>query len=1065
MKLMTNLNQSKRDSTFLCVFLFAAMSLSFSGKSSEPAPPSQISAQARGPQYIPGEVIIKFKPTTRIQLGKTGRGTLSTGFPALDILFEKFQGQDLKPIFPGHVRPSAPDAVDLTRFFSFRFGDGSDPQKVAGALQRTGVIEYAEPRFIRYLDFTPNDPDYDRQWYLRKIQADKAWDLTKGDTSVVIGIVDTGIDWNHEDLRENIWRNPRPGQNPNFPADSIGWDFGGLNGTPDNNPDEDGPDHGTFIAGLASAATDNNIGVAGVGFRCKIMAVKASRNDVRSNFGAPFILYGYEGMVYAADNGASIINASWGGPGYSRFEQEVVNYVHGKGALVVAAAGNNSNIEPIYPSGYAHVLAVGATDSTDQRSNWGGGFASNFGPHVGVSSPGTGIYNTFKSPRYVELSGTSMSTAIVSGTAALVKSLHATWTPDQVAQQIRVTADPIDGLNPSFPKQLGFGRVNAFRAVSDTSSPGVQMVTFALSDSIGGNNDRSIDPGETIRVLGQFTNFLRPTLNATAELTTSDPSITITNATVALGALGTLETVTNGHSPFVFRVASSIPENHKVIFYVNFRDEAYRDYTGFTVVMNTTFKNHNANNITMTVTSKGALAFNDYPTNLQGTGFIFHPGGNDNLLFEGAFMAGTDVAHVVDVARSENQAVQSRDFIPENRFSFLEPPLISDQDGLSVFTDAAAGENQIGLRTKLETYAFKDPANENYIILKYTLVNRKTTPIANFHVGLYLDWDLGSVTRNIARYDSLHRLGYVLDTDPSGSRTYAGTMLLRPGRAQFRAIANDGDDSWQVYDGFTKAEKWQALSSGIDHPQAGPTDVSFVIGTGPISISGNDSITVGFAVLAGPSLSHLQTTSEAAKAKYDSLSREFATTRIVAFSGEPKRQSILLRWQTSEEINVNGFEIQRRLVSDTLFQTVDFIKSLNTAGLPGSFSYSYEDSLTRSGTYIFRLRQVNLNNSVKFSEEITLVFTFIPDKFALFQNYPNPFNPTTTIRYDLPSGGRVLLTVYNMLGQEVARLVDGLQATGRYEIPFTAGNLSSGIYFYKLQAGSYTETRKMVILR
>ena len=963
--------------SFSLAIVVAVSALSFSGKPSTNNSSSTGSPQTRGLRYVPGEVIIKMKPSVQFRLGKTTGGAAATGIASLDKLLNRFQGAELKSMFPNHTRPSTPGGVDLTLFYRFHYRDGSDPRSIAKVLQSTGAIEYAEPHYIRYVDLTPNDTYYGQQWHLKKTKADSAWDVTKGDSSIVIGIIDTGVQWDHPDLKQNIWHNPHPGQNPNFPADSIGWDFGGPDGTPDNNPDEDRPDHGTAIAGIASAVTNNGIGVAGVGFKCKVMAVKVSENDQRDASGNPFILYGNEGMVYAADNGASVINASWGGAGYSQFDQDVINYVTTKGALVVAAAGNNGSSDPFYPAGYAHVLAVAATDSTDRRSDWGGSQSSNYGPYVGVSSPGTSILSTWKPSTYtvaigLDFSGTSPSAPIVSGTAALVKSLHPTWTPAQIAEQIRVTADPIDNLNTGYEKQLGLGRVNVFRAVTDTSSPGLQMTSFTLSNSIRGNNDGSLDPGETIILVGQFTNFLHRSANAAAQLSTSDQYIAIIPGSIQLGAMGTLQTVTNTSNALSFQVSSSVPENHKAVVYVDFTDGAYHDYTGFNVLLNPTYKDHNINNITMTVTSKGTLAFNDYPDNVQGTGFVFHGGGEDNLLFEGAFMAGTDVTHVVDEARGNDQNFQDSAFVPQMRFSFVQPSRISNQDGLSIFTDDGAGANKIGLRITLNTFAFKDAPDNDYIILKYALRNTTGTAIESVYAGLYLDWDVGSVDSNVSKYDSPRHLGYAYDLASAGSKTYVGASLLSSGSPQYRAIDNSSTDPGNpgVYDGFTKAEKWQSLSGGTTHAQEGPADVSMVIGTGPLSIGANDSVIVGFAVLAGLDLQSLQANADAAKQKW----------------------------------NVVLTDVQR-------------------------------------------------------------IASQLPLSFSLYQNYPNPFNPSTKIQYDLPSESRVTLVVYNLLGQEVARLVDARQSAGQYEVPFVASNLSSGVYFYRIQAGAYSEIRKMTILR
>jgi serine protease len=951
-------------STSLAILL-AALALSFSGKRS----PAGV-FQTSGPSYVPGEVIIKMKPSMQFRLGKATGGATTTGIASLDKVLTRFQGTELKPIFPNHSRPTLPGGVDLTQFYRFHYSAGSDPKNVAKVLQSTGAIEYAEPHYIRYLDFVPNDTYYGQQWHLSRIQADKAWDITKGDSSVIIGIVDTGVEWYHPDLYQNIWHNPHPTMSP---PDTIGWDFGGSNGTPDNNPDEDQPDHGTFIAGLASAVTNNNTGVAGVGFKCKIMAVKTSENDVRSTSGGALILYGFEGMVYAADNGASVINASWGSLGYSQFEQDVINYVTSKGALVVASAGNNGTSDPFYPAAYAHVLAVAATDSTDHRSIWDPTESSNYGVYVGVSAPGTDVLGTWKPDTYAFLSGTSPSAPIVSGTAALVKSLHPTWTPAQIAEQIHVTADPIDNLNPAYAQQLGLGRVNASRAVSDTSSPGIQMISYALLRSITGNNYASLDAGDTVRLEGQFTNFLRPSVNAEAHISTPDPYIIILNGTTSLGRISTLDSVTNASNPFIFQVSPAVPENHNAVLYVNFTDGTYHDYTGITILLNPTYRDQNVNNITMTVTSKGTLAFNDYPDDTQGTGFVFHGGEEDNLLYEGAFMAGTDASHVVDEARGSDADFQDSDFLPQLRFTFPTPPRVSDQDGLGIFTDDGAGANKIGLRVTLNTFAFENPPDNDYIILNYILSNTTSASIQNLYAGLYLDWDVGSVYSNIANYDPSRRLGYVYDTDPTGSQTYVGAALLSGGSPQFRAIDNDNTvagNPWGVYDGFTKDEKWQSLIGGTTHTQEGPSDVSMVIGTGPLSIAANDSAIVGFALLAGLGLDSLQASVDAARQKW----------------------------------NATLTGVQRTSAQ-------------------------------------------------------------IPLSFSLYQNYPNPFNPSTKIRYDLPSESHVTLVVYDLLGQEVARLVDARQSAGQYEIPLSASNLSSGIYFYRIQAGAYTDIRKMMILK
>ena len=281
---------------------------------------------------------------------------------------------------------SAETKIGLDRIMYVKFDDNADPLYVAEKIKKMGNIEWAEPKYVRRLTFIPNDPGFSQQYNLSIINAYKAWDISQGDTNVVIGIVDTGVDWPHPDLYQNIWHNWKDinsnwSDNDGFKYDSIGWDFGGAgdaegNPTPDNNPIEDNPYHGTLVAGTASAVTNNGVGVAGIGFKCKIMAVKVTQgNETDPTTGLPGILYGFEGIKYAVDNGAKVINCSWGGSGFSNYEQNIIDYAVSKRTLVVAAAGNDGVSEFFYPASYNGVLSVAATDENDNKTSY-----SNFGP-------------------------------------------------------------------------------------------------------------------------------------------------------------------------------------------------------------------------------------------------------------------------------------------------------------------------------------------------------------------------------------------------------------------------------------------------------------------------------------------------------------------------------------------------------------------------------------------------------------------------------------------------------------------------------------------------------------
>lgn len=929
-----------------------------------------IKSSETGSEYLAGVVLLKLKSSAGT-LGKK-----STGIATLDAAMEPHGVREVQRIFPRHDPPADPNGVDLSRFVMIEYSSPIDPVSLAKELSGHPAVEYAEPKYVSSIDGIPNDPLYGSQWHLPKILAPEAWDITQGSTDVVIAIVDTGVDWNHPDLNANIWRNPGEipangvdDDNNGFVDDVVGWDFAGADfKSPDNDPSP-GPGHGTHVAGIASAVTDNGIGIAGIGFRCRLMSIKTTRDAASETI----ILFGYEGIVYAADNEADVINCSWGGPASSQFERDIIQYATEKGSVVVAAAGNDNTSADHFPSGHPHVVSVAWVRADDRKSS-----LSNYGPSIDVSAPGEGILSTVPNGGYQSLSGTSMASPIAAGIAALVKSVHPDWTPDQVGEQVRITSDPIDSLNPSFQQQLGFGRVNAFRALT-VVSPSVRLTGFSVNDSATGNGNGIIDAGETIQITVEVTNYLQSTSNATLELTTSSPLATIQSAFVTLGSLGTLESRNNAGSPFAVTISSGAPKNSTIILTVLINDNTYQDYASFRIHVNPTYLNHNINNIVMTVTSKGALAFDDYPSNMLGDGFIFR--GGNNLLFEGAFMAATGSDRVVDVARDQTGNLQSTDLEALQTVTTFTPGSRSDQETYSVFSDGGAGTNKVGLNVGLRTYAYRDAPDNNYIILRYALHNTGSAALLNLYTGLYFDWDVGSALQNSAGYDAEKTLGYVYDVETGGVPTFVGvTVLSHPSLVQFRAISNPATDpvNWGVWDGFTKQEKWIALSSGVSVIGVSATDASYVIGVGPLSINAGDSTVVSYAVLAGDDLSALRSAVDAARAKWDVLSSISADERAPS----------------------------------------------------------------------------------------------LPSSFQLYQNYPNPFNPSTVISYDLARESVVRLSVYSILGEVVAILVDGKQGPTHYRVSIDASRWSSGVYLYRLEAYStdgarelYLRTRKMMLVK
>lgn len=309
-------------------------------------------------------------------------------------------------------------------------------------LQQIGLIEYVEPNIKFQAAFIPDDEYWDEQWNMRKIKANWAWNTTMGNHSVLVAVVDTGIDYNHPDLATNYV--------------PLGYDW--VNN--DTDPIDD-CGHGTHCTGVIAAVTNNSIGVAGLA-QVRVMAEKGLDEE-----GAGYTDQLVHAIIDAVDKGASVISISWGGPFHSELMYEAIKYAYDSGVLLVAAAGNDGTSARHYPAGYDEVVAVAATDYKDGWAPF-----SNFGEWIEISAPGLGIYSTISEshhPRwtypYDSLSGTSMACPHVAGVAALILSRFPNLTRDQL--RIRLWHSTDDLGDSGFDIYYGYGRVNARKAVEE----------------------------------------------------------------------------------------------------------------------------------------------------------------------------------------------------------------------------------------------------------------------------------------------------------------------------------------------------------------------------------------------------------------------------------------------------------------------------------------------------------------------------------------------------------------------------------------------------------------------
>lgn len=327
-------------------------------------------------------------------------------------------------------------------------------------------IIYTHPNYLnKMLSITPNDPRFYDQWGLEAIKANKAWEIEKGNEQIIIGIIDSGIDYNHPDLINNIWINlneiPDNGIDDDgngFVDDWQGWDFTdteildalGDCRERDNNPMDD-LGHGTHCAGIMGAQTNNNIGIAGVSWFCKLMNIRAGFRTTAGGFLEDDDVS--SAIIYAADNGAQIITISWGDTELAPVIRDACQYAFEMGVVIIASAGNEAGVGLLYPAAFNNTISVTAVNEDLSLCSF-----SSYGEGIDLCAPGLNILSTYLNNNYRKESGTSMSAPFVAGAVALLLSQNPLLTNTEIYNLLYNSCDDLG--DKGYDNQFGYGIIN-----------------------------------------------------------------------------------------------------------------------------------------------------------------------------------------------------------------------------------------------------------------------------------------------------------------------------------------------------------------------------------------------------------------------------------------------------------------------------------------------------------------------------------------------------------------------------------------------------------------------------
>ncbi|MEO1434431.1 MAG: S8 family serine peptidase [Bacteroidota bacterium] len=412
---------------------------------------------------------------------------LTFGYPDLDALNRQWGVSKAKLTGNPHTKNT----------FVLTFSAAQDIRAVVQAYTDLDLFTFVEPNFIGsttgqqgYLPLIPNDGLFFRQYALvndgsftlsnafndADIDMDEAWDIEQGSSDIIVAVLDNGCRIEHPEFAGRIWVNEdetasgSDSDNNGFDDDINGWDFA----YDDNDPD-DAYGHGTNVTGILAATGNNGIGYAGVDWNCTIMPIKIINDD---DFG--FFTWWAEGIYYAVDNGAHVLNMSVGGYDFSSNLNSAVNYARNNGVLIVSSAGNDDTGNPIYPAGYTNAMAIASNDPDDDRTDpffWDVNSGSNFGNHIDMIAPGNYMYGLSYNSNFnynTYWGGTSQASPLVAGVAALLLAQDPSRSPEDLIQILTSTAEdevgrPIEDT-PGFDIYHGHGRLNAFQALSQIAT-------------------------------------------------------------------------------------------------------------------------------------------------------------------------------------------------------------------------------------------------------------------------------------------------------------------------------------------------------------------------------------------------------------------------------------------------------------------------------------------------------------------------------------------------------------------------------------------------------------------
>ncbi len=1062
-------------------------------------------------------------------LKKSSSGNINLGISSLDAISNKFAVSKFVRQFQGSEKSTMRGASELSKYFKVKINDGTLDDAVAayGAdpmvdhVEKIGMhLMYATPNDGYY------DP---HQWYHNQtsdhdIDSPEAWDIQTGNSSIIIAILDSGTRYYHPDLggvnaspsnpeasRGNMWINDAElngsagvdDDGNGYVDDWIGYDF--IDGVSncwsgedcddkDNDP-RDFNGHGTHTAGIMGMITNDGYGMAGVaggwgngsqaeyGNGVKIMPCRMgySYNYLFQEYGVVMMDAAAEAFYYAADNGARVASCSWGSSNSGGIAA-AADYFINNGGLIFVASGNDGTEDPGYLNSRSDCISVSATDENDAAASF-----TTYGTWVDISAPGVGIYSTYHDHSdaatnyWASMDGTSMACPMAAAVGAMIWSQNPSWTNSQVEDQLYASADNIDAyLSSKYIGKMGAGRINLYNAVNTGPPPppvadfsgsptsGTEPLTVNFTDISTGSIDTwswtfgdggtstAQNPSYTYNSAGTYTVSLTVTGPGGNDTNTKTNYITVDPCTSPTA--GFVGSPTSGD--YNLQVNFTDQSSGATSYSWNFGDGA----TSTAASPSHTYTAAGTYTVTQTVTNacgNDQMVRTDYITVTEP-----NPVGSVYALSD-IPVAGTVNGDYTNTQSSNGsyESITERESggKPDNGYSYQEHKWdfsVPSSSALTFYLEGYRPDNSDGDNF---TFAYSTD-NNNFTNL--VTVNSATEQVYS-----------ASIPSSVSGTVYIR----VVDTDQStGARSldavFIDEMYIEYSSVPVAPVAN--------FSGLPTTGNAPLNVNFTDLSTGTPTSWAWTFGDGGTSTAQNPSYIYNSVGIYTVTLTATNSTGSdiATKTNYITVTEPGSNSSHVA-AISVGRIRVGANTKGTCIVTIQD-QANAPLANATVYVDYDGPNSGSLNGVTGadgtvSFESSpfkkpvgewcFEVTNVTSGTHTYDAASNAVTRACEsgpvFKEVNGAVASLIPDPYGLHQNYPNPFNPATEISYSLPKAGHVNISVYNIMGQKVAELVNNNLTAGIHSVEWDASAMSSGIYLYRIEAEEFSDTKKMLLIK